>query len=292
MSATTPTVCKVQLGKLLARLRDQAGMTQDEAGRLIGRKDRNKIVLVERAQRSITPGELHLLLAGYGVSRDDEMWELVNRLRDGSSQRGRWTGYRAVHDEAFRRYIDFEEDADLIRIAEVEVIPGLLQTEAYLRALLAGSGEQTGPSTDELVQARLARQAILTAENPPELRFVLSESCLRRKWGDNTVMREQLEHLIMCSEMPNVIIHVLPFEMRESEAQIEITYRFTVLRIPAPGLAGPLDVVYTELVTDLRFDDDKNMVAAHDALWTRLADSALNATESRTFLRSIVETYR
>lgn len=292
MSATTPTVSKVQLGRLLAELRDRAGLTQDESARLIRRKDRNKIVLVERAQRSITPAELDLLLDGYGVD-DDELRALLHQLRDRSSQRGRWTGYRAVHNEDFRKYIDFETDADLLRIAEVEVIPGLLQTEAYLRAMFAGRSDQGGPTTDELIQTRLARQAIIDKDNtPPELRFILSESCLRRRWGDNAVMREQIEHLITRSEMPNVIIQILPFELPESQPQIAITYRFTVLRIPAPGLAGPLAVVYSELVTDLRFDDDKKTVAAHDAFWTRLADSALSAAESRTFLHAVAETYR
>jgi transcriptional regulator with XRE-family HTH domain len=96
MTATTPTVCKLQLGKLLTALREQAGLTQDQAARLIRRKDRNKINLLENAQGSITPVELEVLLDGYGAD-EDELRELLHRLRDGSSQRGRWTGYRAVY---------------------------------------------------------------------------------------------------------------------------------------------------------------------------------------------------
>lgn len=291
MPATTPTVCKTQLGRLLALLRDRASLTQDEAARLIRRKDRNKIVLLEKAQGSITPAELDLLLDGYGVD-DDELRELLRRLRDNSSQRGRWTGYRAVYGESFRKYIDFEEDADLIRVGEAEVVPGLLQTESYLHAMFTGRRDPSGPSTDELVQSRLARQANLVKDDAPELRFVMSESCLRRTWGSSEVMREQVEHLITRSQMPNVIIQILPFEPREGGAQAALNYRFTLLRIPAPGLAGPLEVAYTELATDLRFDDDKKTVAAHDALWTRLAGVALNAPESRAFLRTVAESYR
>jgi len=291
MPATTPTVCKTQLGKLLALLRGRASLTQDEAARLIRRKDRNKIVLLEKAQGSITPAELDLLLDGYGVD-DDELRELLHRLRDNSSQRGRWTGYRAVYGEAFRKYIDFEEAADLIRVGEVEVVPGLLQTESYTRAMFAGRRGVSVPPTDEMVQSRLARQANLAKDDAPELRFVMSESCVRRRWGGSEVMREQVEHLITRSQLPNVIIQILPFEPREDGAQTALNYRFTLLRIPAPGLAGPLEVAYTELATDLRFDDDKKTVAAYDALWSNVAGIALNAPESRAFLRTIAESYR
>jgi transcriptional regulator with XRE-family HTH domain len=292
MTATTPTVCKLQLGKLLTALREQAGLTQDQAARLIRRKDRNKINLLEKAQGSITPVELEVLLNGYGAD-EDELRELLHRLRDGSSQRGRWTGYRAVYGDPFRRFIDFEEDAELIRVAEVEIIPGLLQTEAYARALYTNQHSRSDFPVEHRVQARLARQKVLFKPDAPELRFVLSESCLRRKWGNSTVMHEQLTHLIGCSERENVIIQVLPFELPDpSQQQTWFNYRVTLLRIPAPGLAGPLEVAYSETGTDYQFDDDKASLAAHDKVWARLSDAALDTRESRAFLRSVADSYR
>jgi hypothetical protein len=293
MTATTPTVCKMQLGKLLAVLRERAGLTQDEAAHLIRRKDRNKINLLEKAQGSVTPVELEVLLDGYHLD-DDELRELLHRLRDGSSQRGRWTGYRAVYGDPFRRLIDFEEDAELIRVTEVEVIPGLLQTEAYVRAMFSNPHSESEFPLKDRVRARLDRQKILFKPDAPELRFVLSESCLRRKWGDNAVMREQIEHLIGCSERSNVTIQVLPFELPDSsQQQTWMTYRLTLLRIPAPGLAGPLEVAYSEVgEVDHRFDDDKISLTACDRLWTRLSDCALDTWESRAFLRSVADHYR
>ena len=231
MTATTPTVCKMQLGKLLAVLRERAGLTQDEAAHLIRRKDRNKINLLERAQGSVTSVELEVLLDGYRLD-DGQLRELLHRLRDGSSQRGRWTGYRAVYGDPFRRLRSTSRRTP-------ELIPddrgrghprAATQTEAYVRAMFTSRYSKSEFPLEDRLRSRLSRQKILLKPDAPELRFVLSESCLRRKWGDNAVMREQIEHLIACSERSNVVIQVLPFEIPEGYQQTWISYpRITLL---------------------------------------------------------------
>lgn len=286
--ATTPTVCKLQLGNMLTRLREQAGLNQSDAARIIHRKDRNKIALMEIGQGGLTPAELELLLSGYAVE-DDELKEFLRQLRNNSSQRGRWTGYRKIYSDDFRIYVDLEEDSDLIRIAAGEIVPGLLQCEEYIEAMLAGV--ETDRPLQELTQARVARAEVLTKADPPEVEVVMSESCIRRKWGSDEVMEAQIDHLIKQSKLPNVMLQVLPFEPRGNRAQTEMAFRFTMLRIPSPDVAGPLELVYTEQPTDLSFDDDKKVVAGHDRLWRRLTSSALSPRETRSFLTEIGKSY-
>jgi transcriptional regulator with XRE-family HTH domain len=287
MPATTPTVCKYQLGRLVTLLRTRAELTQDEAAKLI-RKDRNKIVLLEKAQGSISEEHLDLLLDGFGVD-DAELRELMQRLRAGSSQRGRWTGYRAVYPEDFRRFIDFEADAEQIRMVEVEVVPGLLQSEAYMRAMFAD--RVTAGELYDIVRGRLARQEILHRADPVSLHVVMSESCLHRRWGGHSVMQGQIEHLITLSRKENVLLQVLPFEPPAGRRQASIGSRFMLFRVPSPGLAGPLEVSYTELATDWQYEDDKKALADLHVVWSRLADVALNAQETRTFLRTFAKRF-
>jgi transcriptional regulator with XRE-family HTH domain len=268
-------------------LRGRAGLTQDEAARLI-RKDRNKIALLEKAQGSISPEGLDQLLDGFGVA-DPELRELMQRLRAGSSQRGKWTGYRAVYSEEFRRFVDFEADASLIRAVEVEVIYGLLQSEPYIRAMLASRA--SAEELEDIVTARLDRQSILNGDDLPSLHVVMSESCLHRRWGDDAVMRGQLNHLVALSRRPNVLLQVLPFDPPAGRTQAYINSRFTLFRVQSPGLAGPLDVGYTELATDLHYEDDKKALVGLEAEWTRLVDAALNAEETRRFLRKFAQRY-
>ncbi|MGC5361506.1 helix-turn-helix domain-containing protein [Streptomyces sp. DT24] len=112
----------------------------------------------------------------------------------------------------FRPYVDLEEAAAIIRSFEAQVVPGLLQTEAYARAVLS-AGRPNHHVVDEMVTARLARQHILTRRNPPELWVVLDESVLRREAGSPEIMRAQLEQLVTAAETPSTVIQVIPYDV-------------------------------------------------------------------------------
>lgn len=175
----TPTTRKKLHGYALRYLRDQADLNQAQAAAHV-RKPANRIAEIENGQRNIAYGDLVLLLQLYGVS-DDERVTALTGLREGTSQRKRWTGYRAAYPEQFRMYVDLEEDADLIRTVEAEVIPGLFQCESYVRALYADRPvREAAFTTDDLVESRLARQKIFTKADAPQLRVVMSESSVRR----------------------------------------------------------------------------------------------------------------
>ena len=227
----TPTVRKLQLGNELRRLREAAGRTPAEAAKII---DCNvtKISRLETAQSGIALGDLKLLLEFYGDEPAHIDWMIA--LSRGNTERGRWVGHRAVVPEWFRVYVDLERDAEDIRLTEVEVVPGLLQTEAYARALFDPGLPVGGPSdADGAVQSRLERQQVLDRDDPPMLSCILSESCVRRMVGSKRVMAEQLRHLVSMSNRPRVQIQLRPFD-DEAPTGV-IAQRFTMVRIPGSG---------------------------------------------------------
>jgi hypothetical protein len=109
-----------------------------------------------------------------------------------------------------REWVEWEREATALRWFELAWVPGLLQTEAYARATLAGES-LTAEEADRLVASRVGRQAILHRERPPLLVAVMDESVLRRQVnGNRELMREQIQHLIACAELPSVQVHLVP----------------------------------------------------------------------------------
>ncbi len=110
----------------------------------------------------------------------------------------------------FRPFVELEEAAVAIRSFQVQVVPGLLQTEEYARAVFAG-GRPDADSLEKKVASRMARQLILERENPPELWVVLDEYVLRRSVAEPAVMRAQFQRLIDAASVPSTVIQVVPF---------------------------------------------------------------------------------
>lgn len=285
MAKVTPTAKKLLLGKEIAYLRGRAGLSQAQAAALIERTQ-TKMTELEAGQSSITPGDLLLLLKGFGVT-DERHIETLMELRRGNNQRGMWTGVRSVYAETFRTMIDLEENCDLIRTVESEVPPGLLQCESFIRALYAHVDDDR--DLDIRVQARLVRQEIFRKPKPPQVAFVISESSLRRRYGPPEVMREQINYMIKLSKLPNIRLQVLPFHTRVQHTAIRDC--FVLLRIPSPGVAGPLDFVYTENLGESRYIDDKRVVNAFDQAWSRLSGMAMSFEETRRFMRKVAAEY-
>lgn len=286
MAKVTPTAKKLLLGKEIEHLRVRANLSQEEAAALI-EKGQSKIAALEAGQASITPGDLLLLLKGLGVTEQPHI-DVLMELRRNNYQRGKWSGIRSLYSESFRTMVDLEEHCDLIRTVESEVPPGLLQCEAFIRALF--SHRHTGADLDARVQARLVRQGIYTRTDPPQVAYVISESSLRREYGPPEVMREQVDFMIKQTKRPNVRLQVLPFKTRVQSASIREC--FVLLRIPSPGVAGPLEFAYTENEAELRYLDDKTAVATFDESWSRLTAAALGFEDSRKFMRQVASEYK
>ncbi len=283
----TPTVRRLQLGNELRRVREAAGKTPAEAARLLG-SNASKISRLELGQSGIAIGDVKLLLEFYGDEPAHIEW-MMNLARN-NRERGRWTGYRAAFPEWFRTYVDLERDAEDIRWTEIELVPGLLQTENYTRALHADAQPfGAAPGVDSLVRALLERQEVLDRADPPTVNFIMSESCVRRFVGGRAIMIEQLEHLAELSMRPRIQLQVLPFDTDPRDNAGLPIYRFTLLRIPAPGVSSSLVLVYIEDMDDARYIDDKRSVRIYEALWGRMQAAALGPAETLTMLEGLIK---
>lgn len=280
----TPTVRKLQLGNELRRMREATGRASNEAAKALDCAP-GKISRLEQGQSAITYGDLKLLLEFYGADEEESV-RLVELSRD-NRRRGRWTGDRATIPEWFRTYFDLERDAEDLRMYQVEIVPGLFQTEAYMRAIyayrLARSAD--GLDVDAVVRSRMERQEILDRDDCPTVSCVLSESCLRRMVGGREVMAAQLRHLGDLAERSQIRLQILPFD---GEGVGGVSHTYTLLRIPAVRATQPFTFAYCEDLDDSRYIDDESAVRVYESAWAGLSAAALGPVETRRRLRAYV----
>lgn len=290
MAPTVRTAKKLLLGREIAHMISTAGISQAEAAKLI-ETSQPRIASLISGGSSISPGDLVLLATQLGFT-DAGYIEALRELRRDNHKRGFWTtGYNRAYSEELRLLVDLEKHVDQIRTSEVEVVPGLLQTEAYARAMHEDLPGLDDVTVEDRVRARIARQDIFDKPDPPAVQFVLSESCLRRMWAPAEVMAEQIRHLIALSHRSHVMIQILPFNT-PPRRHPAIGPQFSLLRIPSPGAAGPLELAYTEGESELRYLDDKKALSAYELGWTRLTNAALRFDESRDFMQQVAEEYQ
>src|SRR5580693_756163 len=203
--AGSPTVLRMILGRQLQALRETAGLSYEQAAEAIYSSPWT-IRRMERAEGGLKPLTVKSLLQAYGVTDDGEIETFLSLAREASSP-GWWHSYDDVLPPWFRVAVGLEESASLIRAYEPQVVPGLLQTEDYIRALsVAGFPGAPELETQRRVALRLARQELLARPGAPAYWVVLDETVLRRAIGGPQVMRAQLAHLIEAAALPNVTI--------------------------------------------------------------------------------------
>jgi plasmid maintenance system antidote protein VapI len=286
---TVRTVRKWLLGREIEHMIISKEHKQADAAKIL-EVSTGKISNICKGMGAISAGDLDRLANRLGFT-DEGYLESLQDLRRNAHKRGSWsTGYKRAYSEDFRLLVDLERSAELVRTVEIEVVPGLLQCEAYVRAKYADWPERQGVSLDDRIKARLARQEILDRANPPMLQFVLSESCVRRVVGDAAVMREQLDHLVELSRRKNIFLQVMPFDMPPGRRG-PVDRPFALIRVPSPGVFGPLEVLYVEIAGEVRYLDDKGPLAAHEAQWARLSNNALRFDETRDFLQQVREDF-
>lgn len=189
----------------------------------------------------------------------------------------------AAGDWQFRTYADAEQHALVIRMANPLLVPGLLQTERYIRAVYEAWRPVDGNhKIDTAIAARLERQAILDRELPPSLGVVIDESVLYRPIGGPAVMRDQLAHMLDMSERPRVSVQVLPTDIG---AHVGLLGAFVILSFPdnAPGM------VYFESPDSGEATRDTKRLARVAVTYDTLRDNALSARASRDFIRKVAQ---
>ena len=244
-----PTVRRMLVGAKLRRLRTDIGLSREEAAQAI-RASAWKIHRLENGQVGFKQRDLVDLLALYQVTDPDEIDELLTLAREANVP-GWWQHYGDVLPQWFRTYVDLESAATLIRTYEGMFVPGLLQTDDYMRAVIRDASLESSEEVGRRVRLRMARQILLTREHPPRLWAVMDEAALRRPVGGREVMRGQLERLIDATKLPNVTLQVLPFGAGAHPAMVGA---FSILRFADRELP---DVVYLEHLTNAVYLDKR-----------------------------------
>ncbi len=273
MAATpSPTVRRKRLGIELRRLREQAGLTCEEVGRQLECSG-TRISRMETGRITVKPGDARELLELYGVT-GPEADALVQLARE-ARRKGWWHTYGRVLPAWFEAYIGLEAEAVRLRDFQSMVIPGLLQTEDYARAVIRAAPNAGSPDdVERLVAARMERQAILARAHPPDMWVVLSEGVLRAQIGGPAIMRAQLRRLADVAGGPNVTLQVLPFS---NLAHVHPISPFTMLEFP--DRADPA-VVYLEHLTGSLFLEDEDEIRRYRVVFDHLRAEALGTGQS------------
>lgn len=259
---------RFELGRVLKRARQHAEMTAAEVERQLGWYA-GKASRVETGSRVPVRAEVDRLADLYDLSDDERA--TLHLLADAARKR---EASARVADFA-QTYITLERAAAEIRYYDAELIPGLLQTEGYARAVLA---ESRSEHVEERLADRVARQRILEGGSPVQLRVVLGEAAMHRQVGGSDVLREQLAHLLAVGELPNVRIRILPFVAGEHRA---LGVGFTHLRLGTPKITR----VYIEGLTDATYIDEDRETAVYEEDFEHLWATARDERESATILR-------
>ncbi|OKI01972.1 transcriptional regulator [Streptomyces sp. CB02923] len=284
-----PAVRRRKLGAELRRQRTLAGLTSGEAARRVG-WHQSKVSRIETGRSGARPADVELLLDAYGV-RDAELHALLAALcgsgaqNGGAGRHGWWHTYRDLLPPEYRDFISLEYGASRARTLETTVVPGLLQTPDYARAVTRATlSDLPVKQVEELVEVRIARQDVLRGEDPLELWAVLDEAVLRREVGPPGVMAAQLRHILDVGQLPHVRLQVLPFA---SGVHIGITGPFVVFSFP---LTSDLDVVVLDHLTSSLYLEQKEDLRAYSDAFDTLRGHALSCEKSAQFIARIAAT--
>ncbi|MGC9496829.1 helix-turn-helix domain-containing protein [Streptomyces sp. WG7] len=275
-----PVVRRRKLGAELRAQRTSAGITSGEAARLVG-WHQSKVSRIETGTSGAKPADVRLLLDAYGVD-DEQLRELLVMLAGSDDAGGRnhwWHAYRGVLPPTYRDFISLESQASAMRTLETTVVPGLLQTPEYARAVTRAAVDGLPEERlDTLVEVRLARQDVLRAQPPLELSAVLDESVLRREVGGPGVMSRQLARLVDAARLPHVRLQVLPFA---AGAHIGVTGPFVIFSFSS---TSDLDVVVLDHLTSSLHLERKEDLEAYTEAFNTLLIHALSPEDSLDFI--------
>src|SRR5215472_2088286 len=277
-----PTVLRIALGAQLRKLREANGLTTVQAAGAI-RATHSKISRIERGRSSARQRDVADLLTLYGVTDEAERERLLALTREASVP-GWWQQYSDILPKWFELYIGLEKAASIIRSYEVQFVHGLMQTEDYARAvILIANAHAPAGEIDRRVSVRMKRQQLLTEPGAPELWAVLDEAALRRPPDGPKVMRAQLEHLLQLTDLPNVTLQIVPFNVGPHAAA---GGPFTILRFPEPDLP---DLVYLEQLNSALYLDQPDDVTDYVTVMDQLCVQAETGAASKDKLRAILK---
>jgi Domain of unknown function (DUF5753)/Helix-turn-helix domain len=275
-------VLRMLLGAQLRRLRESANVTRDNAGYHI-RASGSKISRMELGRVSFKERDVIDLLEFYGVDDTAEREKLLQLTREANAVPW-YQKFQDVVPDWFHVFVGLEEAAQLIRVYEVQFVPGLLQTEEYARAIITQGAPGMEPDeVERRVALRMGRQKLLTRENPPRYWVVMDEAALRRPMGGRDVHVAQIERLIDLVGEPNITLQVMPFRYGGHAAD---GGAFTIMRFPETDLP---DVVYMEYLTGAHYIDKPEEVERYAVVMERLSVAGTSPDRTREILTGMLK---
>jgi transcriptional regulator with XRE-family HTH domain len=282
MPAHMRTIGSRRLVIELRQFREHAGLTGEQVADQMG-WSAAKVYRIEGDRVRVLARDVARLLKLYGITGDqaDAVLELARRAR----VKDWWHQYSGVIPEWFQFYVGLEAAASAMQEYNAELVTGLLQTEAYARAVMAaamraGTDDQ---ETERQIAVRLHRQQRLTAPDAPTLWAIMNEAVLHRQVGGPQVMAAQLAHIGQLAARPNITIQVLPFTAGAHPAMLG---SFTVMQFPDP--ADPA-VVYLEAETGALYLEKPAEVRRYSLMIDYLRAQALGPAESRALIAQLAE---
>lgn len=274
----SPTVRRRRLASELRRLREAAGLTIDEVGDKL-ECSASKISRIETGHVGVTPRDVRDMLELYPIDADQR--EALVQLAREARKKGWWHAYNEVFTGSF---VGLESDASSLHAHQALLVPGLLQTEDYTRAVhKAIRPDQPDEEIERRVLARLARQKLLEDPQPPEYWAIIDEAVLHRVVGGPDIMRTQLNRLIDAAEMPHVTLQAVPFG---AGAHAGMEGPFLILGFPEQ--ADP-DVVYVENTTTGSYLEEPSDVYRYTLMFDHLRASALNTSETLRMVKDAAD---
>lgn len=279
MGAHVPTVRSRRLRYELRRLRERASLTYDQVAEELG-WSASKMYRIENDKVGVIVRDVRRMLNLYGVGAGEQREALLTLARDKGRDEGWWHRYGDVLPEWFQVYVSLESEADSLREYESELVPGIVQTEEYARAIMHTlPNKGPGDEAERAIEARMARQEALTRnEQPVSLWAVLNEAVPRRLVGGEKVTGRQLAHLVEMAKLPNIAIQVLPFS---AGAHAGMRNAFHLLRFPE---STDRQVVYVETQTGSLYLERQDEIDRYTRMFDYLRAKALGVEESEEWL--------
>ena len=285
----SPTVRRRRLAAELRRLREHASLTGDQVAMRVG-WSASKLSRFENAHTAPRPAEIRKLLALYGVAGRSA--EELLALGQEAAGKGWWETYSQTIPPEYSALIGMEAEARAALSWAPLIVPGSLQTADYAREVTSGLIERITPvspgETRRRVEARLARQRVLTRDDPLRLSAILDQSVLFRRFGDRNVMQSQIKQLLDLSERANISLRILPLDGPHPIG----TGAFVLLQFDEAHHVTHQDVVYLEHLTGGRYVEEEDEAFTYRRSFDRLSELALDEAESRKLLAAARDTWQ
>jgi transcriptional regulator with XRE-family HTH domain len=276
MPAHMRTVGSRRLVIELKQFREAAGLTGEQVAEQMG-WSAAKVYRIEGDRVRVLARDAQRLLKLYGIvgEQADAVMELARMAR----VKDWWHQYSGAIPEWFQFYVGLEAATSAMQEYNAELVTGLLQTEAYARAVMAAAMRADGEDgIDRQIAVRMQRQKRLSAPDAPVLWAVMNEAVLRRQVGGPDVMRDQLAHIDQLAARPNITVQVLPFAAGAHPAMLG---SFTLMQFPDPA---DRDVVYLEAETGALYLEKPEDVRRYSLMIDYLRAQALGPAESRALI--------